>query len=146
MKPRAIIQWSKADISQEVEEYFDNDFTNKFFKKQGLTFPTAEDFIDFCNKNGKYEVMSKEELLSHKIVNMTTKLEDFKKELENPRYRKNFESMINYALKHESVTLPSPTLFYFKNKDVYYGFAGNRRTNFAWILGNPVKYFVIYVK
>ena len=146
MKQIVIIEWSKVDISQEVGEYFDNNFTNKFFKKQGLIFSTSEEFIDFCNKNGKYKTISKEELLSHKIVNMTIKIEDFKRELENPRYKRNFESMVNYALTHGSVMLPSPTLFYFIKSDTYYGFAGNRRTNFAWILGNPVKYFVVYVK
>ena len=146
MEQRAVIKWSNADISKETDEYFDNEFTKPFFEKQGLIFSTPEEFIDFCSKNGKYEVISKEELLKHKIVNMTIKFEDFKKELENPRYRKSFESMVSYAIKNGNITLPSPALFYFVKKNMYYGFAGNRRTNLAWALGNPVKYLVIYVK
>jgi hypothetical protein len=148
MKKRAIINWSDPKVSKESDEYFSNRYTRIEFKKYGLVFKTKTEFLNFCKENGKYKVIAKDELLRHNINNMTTTVENFKRELAeySPKYRKSFESMINYAIKHGSVTLPSPILFYFVNQDTYYGFAGNRRTNFAWILGNPVKYFVVYVK
>jgi len=131
------ITWKKPDLREEVDEYFENDVTKRFFSKHGLEFGDDEELLDFL-RNGKLVNITRKDLKDSE--NITTDPLEFADELKDSEYRTSYSEMQG-ALSKGSITLPAPILIKFG--DTYYGFAGNRRMNLSWANGEGVKFWVI---
>ena len=57
------IRWTEPDFYSEMDEYFDNEMTEKFLKDHGFDFDTEDELIDFL-EGGKLVSITKEELFS----------------------------------------------------------------------------------
>jgi hypothetical protein len=130
------INWTKPDIKSELGEYFENEFTKKFFKTKGLVFTTNEDLISFLNTGILLDIDPKK-FNSGNTVNMTLTKKEFDAELNEPEYKKSFDSMEEILLKQGTIILPAPIIVNFSG--LFFGFAGNRRMNLAIKHGIPLK-------
>ena len=136
------INWTKPDPNSELGEYFENDFTKKFFKTKGLMFDTHEDLIRFL-ETGILLDIDPQKFNVGNTVNMTLTKKEFEDELKDPDYKKSFNSMESVLLKQKTITLPAPIIVKFYG--LFFGFAGNRRMNLAIKYGIPLKIWRVNV-
>ncbi len=130
------IIWTKPDVKSELGEYFENEFTKRFFKSKGLVFDTQEDLIRFFETGILLDIDPKK-FNSGNTVNMTLTKKEFEAELKDPEYKRSFDSMEEVLLKQETITLPAPIIVNFSG--LFFGFAGNRRINLSIKHGIPLK-------
>lgn len=130
------INWNKPDLNSELGEYFENDFTKKFFKTKGLVFDTHEDLIHFLETGVLLDIDPKK-FNAGNAINMTLTKKEFEDELKDPEYKRSFDSMELVLLEQGAITLPAPIIVNFSG--LFYGFAGNRRMNLAIKHGIPLK-------
>lgn len=135
------IDWIKPKLSKELGEYLENDYTKNFLKSKGKVFNDSKEILAFLKK-GKLVFITKNELLK-KFKNLTLTKDEFDKELENLEYKVSYESMKRKLTSEKSITLPAPILL--KIKDLYYGFAGNRRINLAFNYNIPLKVWLVEI-
>jgi hypothetical protein len=127
------IRWTEPDFYSEMDEYFDNEMTEKFLKDHGFDFDTEDELIDFL-EGGKLINITKEELFKDKISgngNFITKDDD------------KFKQMDDKLVKYGTITLPAPIILKFDDK--YYKFSGNRRINLAFKYDSPLKIWLIKI-
>lgn len=133
------ITWSKPKLDDELGEYFENDYTKKYFAKKGLKFKDKDELKSFLLK-GSMVTITKEELSSD-YDNLT--LDNFEDELKDKEYAKSYRSM-EKELEKGSIELPTPVIIKFGDK--YYGFAGNRRVNLAFSKNILLKIWLVKYK
>jgi hypothetical protein len=136
---RGNIVWVKPNLSEEVGEYTQNDYTKQWLKSKGIVFNTDKEVMSFLN-SGKMTSVSKDELMK-KYDNLTLEPSEFKQELKDQEYLKSFKSMEDALLRRGSITLPAPIIFLIDG--TYYGFAGNRRLNLAIKHDIPIKVWLV---
>jgi hypothetical protein len=120
-RSKNIIKWEEPDFYSEIEEYFDNEQTEKFLKDRGLDFDTEDELLDLLN-GGKLVNITKEELSG----------------CENFEFDKFSESMEKILLKNGSIKLSAPIIFKFNN--LYY-----KRMNLAFKYNIPLKVWLIKI-
>ena len=133
------ITWVKPILKDEFGEYFENSYTKKMFAKLGYKFKTHADLLTFLDK-GKLTTITKEELESN-YNNLTLDDKEFKDEIADAEYAQSYNDMKRDMEK--GVTLPAPIIIKFG--DMYYGYAGNRRTNLAFRNNLPLKVWLVKV-
>lgn len=138
--PKLQIIWTVPDFIKETDEYFDNDPTRRFLAKMGYGFENESELINFL-KNGQLKKISRETLAIVPSENITTDPHSFQKELEDPEYRESYDRMKSKLFTQKQIQMHAPIIIKFPN--TYYGFAGNRRSNLAWVYGIDVKFWVV---
>jgi len=134
------IKWVRPDFSKEVDEYTENEYTNRKLSEAGIILKTKKDVIAFL-KGGQPEEVPKKTLKS-RGDNLTLSKKDFDSELSDPGYAKSFRFMEKALGENGSITLPMPILVKKPDGD-YHGFAGNRRMNLAWRKDLPITFWVV---
>ena len=137
-----MINWQKPKLEDELGEYFENLYTKDFFRKKGLKFSNEDELLGVLEK-GNLVPITKEELKSS-YTNLTLNTSEFKEELKDPEYKASYENMEEALKKNKNLSLPAPIIFKFD--DMYYGFAGNRRTNLAFNHNLPLKVWLVEFK
>ena len=133
------IEWKKPDFNSEIGEYFENEPTKKYLKRNGLSFENRDELIKFLNK-GELREISKSTLQSHgKNITITDK--DFEKEISEPEYSYGYQRMEKLLERHKVISLEAPILIKFGN--VYYCLSGNRRSNLAFNNSIPAKFWIV---
>ena len=132
------IVWVKPNLSEEIGEYTENDYTKQWLAKKGIVFNTNKEVLSFLS-TGKMVSVTKEELLK-KYDNLTLKPEEFEQELKDEEYLRSFQSM-EAVLSRGSITLPAPIILLVDG--IYFGFAGNRRINLAIKHDIPIKAWLV---
>jgi len=140
MVKAAKIIWKKPNLKNELGEYFENNYTKRFFDKMGLRFEKGNDLYSFLS-NGKMTKLSKKDLVGSE--NITIESKDFSNEIKDEQYAKNYNKM-KEDLQSGKLKLEAPILIKFQ--DFYYGFSGNRRMNLAWNNNIPVEFWVVELK
>ena len=135
------IDWEKPNLKEEVGEYLENDFTRNFFKrKYKLELVNEREVYNFLSY-GSSKIIDRVTMLRAVCKNMTITEKDFDSELKDKDYRKSYDSMHKELLEDGKIRLPSPILIKFPT--LYYGFAGNRRTNLAFNLNMDVCFWIV---
>ena len=80
-----IINWEKPNLNNEVNEYFENEYTKEYLLGEGISFKCETLLIEYLN-NGELNKLDLR--YSDKLVNMTLNVEDFKKEIKDEKWFK----------------------------------------------------------
>jgi hypothetical protein len=135
------IDWTKPNIKDEAGEYLENTYTINFFKrKYKLVLSNEKEVLSFLSY-GSMKKLDRPSLLRSTCSNMTTTRKDFESELRDVWYRKSYDSMYDKLIQNGKISLPSPIIIKFPS--LYYGFAGNRRTNLAYNLNMDVVFWIV---
>jgi len=133
------INWLTPNLSYEVDEYFENEATRDFLLKHGYEFNTEKELLAVLSKGSMKEISR--EVLQKQGQNLTLTDEEFQDELKDPDYAASYYRMRDQLVKEKSIKLQAPILLYVDN--IYWGFAGNRRSNLAWNHDITVKFYVV---
>ena len=139
MEQKLLINWEVPDIQEETGEYFENQFTYDWLKNKGIVFANEQELINTFKKNGNLENVTQEQL--KKSENLTYNQEEFESELTEGDYAESFRRMETSLVNEGEITLPAPIILHIN--DLYYGFAGNRRSNLAFKYGLPLKAWIV---
>ena len=123
------VNWTKPDFKDEAGEYFENEPTKDYLKSKDIEFKTEKELFDFLQKGKMTQISAKE--LSKNYENLSLTDAEFKDDMKDPAYAKSYNSMEKELEDRGTITLPSPIILKVGTTATYYGFAGNRRINFA---------------
>jgi len=137
------INWVKPDVSEEIGEYFENDITREYLKNKNIEFDDPQSLISELDK-GRLVDMNKAEL--GRCKNITSKKDDFEKEIKQPGYADSYKSMESELLKRKKITLPAPIILQTGKNGEFWGLSGNRRINLALKHTLPIKIWLVPLK
>ena len=135
---KACVNWIKPKLEDEFCEYFENEYTQKYFKSKGLEFKNPEELSDFL-RQGKLITICLAGLA--RAANITLSSEAFEKDFSDPIYANSYKTMVKDVCEKEVLTLPAPILIQFG--ETLFGFAGNRRINLAKNQDIPLKIWLV---
>jgi len=123
------IKWKAPELSDEVGEYFENEYTKVAMKYWGLSFNDDDTLLSYLSL-GQLQPLKLENYQKSKLENFTIDLKEFDEELLEPSYKQSFSNMENELLSKGYINLPAPIVLQLPKGNIY-GFSGNRRTNLA---------------
>ena len=88
---KACVNWIKPKLEDEFCEYFENEYTQKYFKSKGLEFKNPEELSDFL-RQGKLITICLAGLA--RAANITLSSEAFEKEISDPIYANSYKTMV----------------------------------------------------
>jgi hypothetical protein len=146
-KHKLKIVWKKPNVDKELGEYFENPVTKRIFKSHGLVFNSKKELRDFL-ENGKVFSFNKYPFNNNNAINMTFSDREFNTEISDKWYAASYISMLETIVKDGKINLDMPIIIKFDKKfgKLYYGFAGNRRTNLARRCGINFSFWIVEQK
>jgi hypothetical protein len=129
------INWSKPYVYDEVDEYFENEDTEKWLQDHGLDFDKEKELTEFLKKGRLIDI---NEADLQNIENIMVSDDGFESDEE---YSKSLKSMEKELGSKGSIKLDAPIVIEVKGDK--YLFSGNCRINLAVKHHIPIKIWII---